>query len=144
MTPVLLGSENHPSTFDKDIVKYRKGDLLHGKGVPVICRTLPNGMIIDLPIEGIEEFVSNYLQWLNLGSDEDLVASLQTLIQSSKVQHQRDTNLRDYEILSTPFFEQQDEDTQSQIVGALQVLKHRHPKTLEEYKDEFRSKSPID
>ena len=56
-TPVIIGSTDLPSQYAAEKVRYRRGDLLHEETLPEVCRHLPNGMVIDIPVTNIEEYM---------------------------------------------------------------------------------------
>ena len=144
-TPVILGNSHIASRYDKDKIKYRKGDILHENSIPLVCESLHNGMIIDLPVENIEEYVNEFLRWLPLKRVEVLIDLLQTYLHSQKQRGpQNDVHIKDIDIMSTPFFQALDRSTQSKILGGLEVLKRKHPKSIDDYRDEFKGLSPID
>ena len=87
-TPVLLCGEDHISNHQSKKVKYKKGELLHDMFIPPVCSVLPNTIVIDLPVTDIEAYISKFLAWLPLKSDEVLIDYLQVLIRVSKQEKQ--------------------------------------------------------
>ena len=87
-TPVLLCGDDLISNFESKKVKYKKGELLHEMFIPPECSVLPNTIVIDLPITNIEAYITQFLAWLPLKSDEVLIDHLQELIRSSKQEKQ--------------------------------------------------------
>ena len=69
-TPVLLGVVGLQPSSESRKMRYRKGSLLNDQATPETCTHLPIGMMIDLPTEGIEAYVEQYLAWLPRRSDE--------------------------------------------------------------------------
>ena len=73
VTPVLFMPWvcNQMALYRK--ITYSKNALLHLPNFPPQIATLGNCMVIDLPLEGIEQFINDYLHWLPLKPDEMLL-----------------------------------------------------------------------
>jgi hypothetical protein len=54
-------------------ISYNKNSLLHRPDFPNHIATLGHCMVIDLPLEGIEQFVNDHLNWLPLKPDAALL-----------------------------------------------------------------------
>jgi hypothetical protein len=54
-------------------ITYTKNNLLHKPDLPLHVATLDHCMVIDLPLEGIEQFVKDHLHWLPLKPDAGLL-----------------------------------------------------------------------
>ena len=79
-TPVILGVEDIQSHYDKRKIVYKKDALLHESAVPEVCQHLPVSMVIDLPTENVSQYIDQFLLWLHLLPDEQLVDRLQQYI----------------------------------------------------------------
>jgi hypothetical protein len=73
VTPVLFMPWicDQMALFSK--ITYSKNALLHLPNFPPQIATLGNCMVIDLPLEGIEQFINDYLHWLPLKPDAMLL-----------------------------------------------------------------------
>jgi len=65
-TPVILGSDALPVTYESQLIRYRRGELLHQDVIPAACMSLPNGMVIDLPLTDNTAYFEKMLAWLPL------------------------------------------------------------------------------
>jgi hypothetical protein len=131
--------------YEAEKVRYRKGELLHEVTVPEVCRHLPNGMVIDIPIADIEEYMQKFLSWLPIKRDEELLLLLHGVLSESKVQKPfKDIPLKEIDLLDCHFFKHLDREGQQRIVGGLEDLGSRVPKSLEELKQDFKDLSPLD
>jgi hypothetical protein len=83
-------------------ITYSKNALLHELKFPPQITTLDNCMIIDLPLEDIEKFINDYLQWLPLKSDSVLLSKLNSYLSSISTSKKQTECLRHLGILSTP------------------------------------------
>ena len=83
-TPVIIGSTDLQQHYAAEKVRYRKGDLLHDVTVPEVCQHLPYGMVIDIPVTSIEEYMHQFLSWLPIKSDEELLLLLHGILHESR------------------------------------------------------------
>ena len=73
MTPVLFTPWRCDQVELNRKVSYARNDLLHRPHFPPHIATLGHCMVIDLPLEGIDHFVSEHLHWLPLKPDAILL-----------------------------------------------------------------------
>jgi hypothetical protein len=73
VTPVLLSPWRCDQTALNRKISYTKNALLHPPDFPAHIATLGHCMVIDLPLEGIEQFVNDHLNWLPLKPDAALL-----------------------------------------------------------------------
>ena len=119
-TPIMLGTDIPEGYSECQKVVYKKDSLLHDQDVPQICQSLENGIVIDLPTTNISDYITRFLAWLPLSSDEQLVDHLHRIIMSSKPEQRiEDQSLKSMNLLQTPLFQTLDSSTQSAIIGAM-------------------------
>jgi len=76
-TPVMLGMEAYQVEANEPRqVSYFKNDILHPPVNEEEVEHLPNGMLVDFPVVGLEDYWESFLWWLPDRSDEDLVEGL--------------------------------------------------------------------
>jgi hypothetical protein len=73
VTPVLFMPWRCDQVALNRKVTYTKNDLLHQPDFPPHIATLGHCMVIDLPLESIEQFVNDHLHWLPLKPDAGLL-----------------------------------------------------------------------
>ena len=77
-------------------------------------------MVIDMPTTNVEAYVNQFLTWLPMRSDEQLVDTLNSYIMSTRKQvMMEDLPLRQMNLLETPFFKGVDGSTRNAIVMKL-------------------------
>jgi len=89
LTPVLIGNSNFPSTIDKRKVKYLLGSHLHAKVVPENIGELEDGVLIDMPVNGVRSYLESIINLESLLPDEVLVQYLKDLLEESKASKQK-------------------------------------------------------
>ena len=113
-------------------VTYQRGSHLHSDTFPVWCLALGNTMVIDLPLEGIEDYVTTNLAWLPLQHDERLLAILHEILRQSRPTTTAKESLKNLDLMSTPLMLECDSETRDRV----QQYIHRTPHSgLEEMQD---------
>lgn len=144
-TPVILGSHGIPVAFEGQLVKYRKGALLHEDTVPAQCDSLPRGMVIDLPLTDIAAYYHKLLAWLPLQSDEELVQQLHlTYSGYQDTRPLEEVPLKELDLLAMPLFTTLDQESQQRIISGLVDLQHRERPSLDRLRAEFQLREPLD
>ena len=144
-TPVMLGSTGLATEYLSLKVRYRKGDLLHDDRMPPSCQALPLGMVIDLPTTNVAAYVQQFLGWLPLRSDDELVVQLHRLINEDKTSAPLEQlPLKDIDLLTTPWFMQQDVAMQHLISHSVISTGNAPPATLDQLRQQFAAKPLIE
>ena len=139
-TPVMLGTDIPEGYSECQKVKYKKDSLLHDQGVPQICRGLENGIVIDLPTTNISDYITRFLAWLPLSSDEQLVDHLHKIIMSSRPEQRiEEQSLKSINLLQTPLFQTLDSSTQSAIIGAMNSANSNEKEELDRREARYRA-----
>ena len=105
-TPVLIGVDFEVDTTRVQKVRYQKDSFLHENAVPQACQSLPNGIVIDLLTENINEYIEQFLGWLHVSSDAQLVDHMHQFIISTKPPKPIEgQSLRELDLTETPLFQ---------------------------------------
>ena len=79
-------------------------------------------MVIDISVTSIEEYMHQFLSWLPMKSDEELLLLLHRILHESREQRPlREIPLREVDLLSTPMFAHLDREQQQAIINGLEV-----------------------
>ena len=127
-TSVILGS-NFAGISDPVLtVSYTKDRRIHNRMPPQECESMPNGMVIELPLKDTEQYIRQYLFWLPRRRDETLVSGLASYLNESHSEepkgsreHRPLQQLRacHIDILNSAWFRDQPDDQQQQIRQAI-------------------------
>ena len=71
---MLIGTTNFPQHVTKIVHSYKTGDSLHGQDPARLPDTLYGGLILDLPLIEIRDYLERRLAMANL-LDDDYLAS---------------------------------------------------------------------
>lgn len=85
LTPVLLDSEDLRRKHQPLTLTYNLGTRFHSMPPLPALATKTGGMIIQMPLEGIQEYLSRVLQLEALQPDESLITNLNELLGSTRV-----------------------------------------------------------
>ena len=75
-TPVVI-SKQFPQHVKFTKTNYRSGELLNNQDFPKSLDDLAGGLIINMPLIGIKQFLGLSMQLSNLMSDSDLIDFLE-------------------------------------------------------------------
>ena len=81
----MLGNSNFGDAFQPTKMAYRLGDRFNNLAPPAIERAHAGGLIIQMPLEEVKQYLERVISLDVLASDDDLVLKLDDIIGSSRV-----------------------------------------------------------
>ncbi len=125
VTPVIYGSQHIPNNFSSRKIRYRQGARLHDDDVPEVCNSIPEGVIIDMPLVSIETYIRDHLSGFTLRSDDELVDGMHQVLNKGRMPESlAAVNVKGLDLMSTPLFKGFDTETQLRVMQGLSNLKN--------------------
>ena len=85
LTPVLLGNQNLDCAFHPTKMAYRLGDRFNNLTPPGIEMPHAGGLIIQMPLTEVRQYLERIISMQLLSTDHDLVLKLDSIIGSTRI-----------------------------------------------------------
>ena len=105
-TPVVIGT-NFPSHVKQLKLEYNTGEMLNAQNFPADLNKMVGGLILNLPLLSIEQYLAAHLDIGWILSDDELVQFLENWLnkQSLKARTKKNQNQNLSQLMHMPLFE---------------------------------------